>query len=80
MDSDSEWLTLGKHRGRLRSTRRFPTGTLRTVADGTRVAIENNVSACARLVEAVFRDQAEAYDVLSAPPCRKPAFAPGNWR
>ncbi|MFM0175435.1 hypothetical protein [Paraburkholderia sediminicola] len=64
MDFDVEWLTLGKHRVRLRSTRGFPTETLRTVADVARLAIENNMSARARLVEVVFRDQDNAYDVV----------------
>jgi hypothetical protein len=64
MDFDVEWLTLGKHRVRLRSTRGFPTETLRTVADVARLAIENNMSARARLVEVVFRDQDKAYDVV----------------
>jgi hypothetical protein len=64
MDFDVEWLTLGKHRVKLRSTRGFPTETLRTVADVARLAIENNMSARARLVEVVFRDQDKAYDVV----------------
>jgi hypothetical protein len=64
MDFDVEWLTLGKHRLRLRSTRGFLTETLRTVADVARLAIENNMSARARLVEVVFRDQDKAYDVV----------------
>ncbi len=64
MDFDAEWLTSGKHRVRLRSTRGFPTETLRTVADVARLAIENNMSARARLVEVVFRDQEKAYDIF----------------
>jgi hypothetical protein len=64
MDFDAEWLTLGKHRVRFRSTRGFPTETLRTVADVARLAIENNMSARARLVEVVFRDLDKAYDVF----------------
>ncbi|MFM0557456.1 hypothetical protein P0D69_41920 [Paraburkholderia sediminicola] len=64
MEFDVEWLTLGKHRVRLRSTRGFPTETLRMVADVARLAIENNMSARARLVEVVFRDQDNAYDVV----------------
>ncbi|MFM0204889.1 hypothetical protein PQR53_34255 [Paraburkholderia fungorum] len=64
MDFDVEWLTLGKHGVRLRSTRGFPTEALRTVADVARLAIENNMSARARLVEVVFRDQDKAYDVV----------------
>ena len=64
MDFDAEWATLGKHRVRLRSTRGFPTETLRTVADVARLAIENNMSARARLVEVAFPDQDKAYDIF----------------
>ena len=64
MDFDVEWLTLGKHRVRLRSTRGFPTETLHTVAELARLAVENNMSARARLVEVVFRDQDKAYDIF----------------
>jgi hypothetical protein len=55
---------LGKHRVRLRATRGFPTETLHTMADVARLAIENNMSARARLVEAVYRDQDKAYDIF----------------
>jgi hypothetical protein len=73
-----EWLTQGKHRVRLRSTRGFPTETL--VADVARLAIENNMSARARLVEVVFRDQDKAYDIFvgTTPLWRKIDFAPHN--
>jgi len=64
MAFDTQWLTLGKHRVRLHSTRGFPTDTLRTVAELARLAIENNMSARARLVEVVYRDQDKAYDVF----------------
>lgn len=61
MEFDSDWLTLGRHRVRLRSTRGFPTEMMRTVADVVRLAVENNMSARARLVEIVF--QQETYDI-----------------
>ncbi|KAI3597215.1 hypothetical protein D8I24_6881 (plasmid) [Cupriavidus necator H850] len=51
MEFDSEWLTLGKHRVRLRCARGFPTERTRSVAELARIAIENNLSAGARLVE-----------------------------
>lgn len=64
MEFDTEWKTLGKHRVRLHATRGFPTETLHTVADVARLAIENNMSARARLVEVVLRDLDKAYDVF----------------
>ena len=51
MEFDSDWLTLGKHRVRLRCARAFPTERTRSVAELARIAIENNLSAGARLVE-----------------------------
>lgn len=63
MSFNSEWVTLGKHRTRLRATRGFPTSTLRTLADLARIGIENTMSARARLVEVTFRDEDAAYEV-----------------
>ncbi|KJK08104.1 hypothetical protein UB46_42565 [Burkholderiaceae bacterium 16] len=52
MEFDSEWLTLGKHRVRLRCARGFPTDRTRSMAELAKIAtIENNLSARARLVE-----------------------------
>ncbi|MBK5124322.1 hypothetical protein IQ288_31265 [Burkholderia sp. R-69980] len=62
MEFDSDWLTLGRHRVRLRSTRGFPTETMRTVVEVVRLAIDSNMSARARLVEVVFR-QEQGYDI-----------------
>ncbi|MGE8163884.1 hypothetical protein ACQKRQ_27595 [Paraburkholderia sp. NPDC080076] len=62
MEFDSDWLTLGRHRVRLRSTRGFPTELMRSVAEVVRLAIDNNMSARARLVEIVFQ-QDHAYDI-----------------
>jgi hypothetical protein len=62
MEFNSDWLTLGRHRVRLRSTRGFPTETMHTVAELVRLAIDNNMSARARLVEIVFQ-QEQTYDI-----------------
>jgi hypothetical protein len=64
VEFETEWKTLGKHRVRLHATRGFPTETLHTVADVTRLAIENNMSARARLVEVVYRDPDKAYEIF----------------
>jgi hypothetical protein len=63
MEFNSEWLTLGRHRVRLRSTRGFPTETMRSMAEVVRLAIDNNMSARARLVEIVL-EQETTYDVI----------------
>ncbi|MFM0557392.1 hypothetical protein P0D69_41585 [Paraburkholderia sediminicola] len=62
MEFDSDWLTLGRHRVRLRSTKGFPTETMRSVAEVVRRAIDNNMSPRARLVEIVFQ-QEQTYDI-----------------
>jgi hypothetical protein len=62
MEFASDWLTLGRHRVRLRSGRGFPTETMRSVAEVARLAIDNNMSARARLVEIVFQ-QEQTYDI-----------------
>jgi len=64
VEFETDWKTLGKHQVRLRATRGFPTETVHTVADVARLAIENNMSARARLVEAVYRDADKAYDIF----------------
>jgi hypothetical protein len=56
-------VTLGKHRVRLHATRGLPAERLRVMADVAWLAVERNVSARARLVEVVFRDQDGAYDI-----------------
>ncbi|KWI58874.1 hypothetical protein WM06_33965 [Burkholderia cepacia] len=63
MEFDTDWLTLGRHRIRLRSTKGFPTETMRTVTEVVRLAIDNNMSARARLIEVVCRHE-QTYDVL----------------
>ena len=62
MEFDSDWLTLGRHRVCLRSPRGFPTEGMRTAVDVIRIAIENNMSARARLVDVAVREE-KAYDI-----------------
>lgn len=62
MEFDTEWKTLGKHRIRLRSTKGFPTEALLQVAEVTRLAVDNNMSARARIVEILFRHE-KAYEI-----------------
>lgn len=62
MEFDSEWLTLGKHRVRLRCARGFPTDRTRSVAELARIAIESNLSAGARLVEVIGEGE-KAYTI-----------------
>ncbi|MCP3022424.1 hypothetical protein [Cupriavidus basilensis] len=59
MKFDSEWVTLGRHRVRLKCTRGFPTERTRRVAELVTIAIDNNLSARARLVEVTA--QGDAY-------------------
>ena len=62
MEFNSDWLTLGRHRVRLRSTKGFPTETMHSVAELVRLAIDNNMSARARLVEIAFQ-QEQTYNI-----------------
>ncbi|SOZ50647.1 conserved hypothetical protein [Cupriavidus taiwanensis] len=62
MEFDSDWMTLGKHRVRLRCVRGFPTEKARSIAEVAKIAIENNLSAAARLVE-VTADGEKAYTI-----------------
>ncbi|SOY77676.1 hypothetical protein [Cupriavidus taiwanensis] len=62
MEFDSEWVTLGRHRVRLKCTRGFPTERTRRMAELATFAIDNNLSARARLVDVTA--QGDAY-VLS---------------
>ncbi|WP_054929923.1 hypothetical protein [Paraburkholderia caribensis] len=62
MEFDTDWRTLGKHRIKLRSTKGFPTELMLQVAEVTRLAVDNNMSARARIVEIVFRHE-KAYDI-----------------
>jgi len=49
MEFDTDWLTLGRHRVRPRPTKGFPTQAMRTAVEVIRIAIDNNMSARARL-------------------------------
>lgn len=60
MEFDTDWMTLGTHRIRLRCVRGFPTEKMRTIAELTRIAVEHNMSAAARLLE-VVADRSNAY-------------------
>jgi hypothetical protein len=62
MEFDSDWLTVGKHRIRLRSVKGFPTETLQSMAELVKLAIDNNMSARARLVEIVLQEE-QTYDI-----------------
>jgi hypothetical protein len=62
VEFDTEWRTLGKHRTKLRSIKGFPTEVMQQVAELTRLAVDNNMSARARVVEIVFRHE-KAYDI-----------------
>jgi hypothetical protein len=62
VEFDTDWRTLGKHRIKLRSTQGFPTELMQQVAELTRLAVDNNMSARARIVEIVYRHD-KAYDI-----------------
>ncbi|NYH26030.1 hypothetical protein [Paraburkholderia bryophila] len=62
MEFDTDWKTIGRHRVRLRSTQGFPTKTIRQMAEIVRLAVDNNMSARARIVEIVLR-QEKSYDI-----------------
>ncbi|CAL8480889.1 hypothetical protein [Caballeronia sp. S22] len=62
MEFENDWLTLGRHRLRLRATKGFPTETMRTAVEVIRLAIDNNMSARARLVEVVLQPES-AYEI-----------------
>ena len=62
MEFDTDWRTLGKHRIRLRSAKGFPTEAMHQLAEVTRTAVDNNMSARARVVDIVFR-QEKTYDI-----------------
>jgi len=62
MDFDTDWITLGPQRLRLRCVRGFPTEKLRSVAELARIAVEHNMSAAARVLE-VVADRANGYSI-----------------
>ncbi|SAL00127.1 hypothetical protein AWB78_05883 [Caballeronia calidae] len=75
MEFDTDWRTLGKHRIRLRSVKGFPTEVMHQLADVTRLAIDNNMSARARIVDIVLRED-KTYDITvgSTLPVRRLRF------
>ncbi|RKT20907.1 hypothetical protein B0G69_4266 [Paraburkholderia sp. RAU2J] len=87
MEFEYDWLTLGRHRIRFRSAKGFPTESMRTAVELIRPSIDSNMSAQARLVEVVFR-QESAYEIavgttfaddrLCAPQLEAPYQAPGR--
>jgi len=62
VEFDTDWRTPGKHRIKLRSTKGFPTELMQQIAELTRLAVDDNMSARARIVEIVFRHE-KAYDI-----------------
>ncbi|MCA3187011.1 MULTISPECIES: hypothetical protein [unclassified Cupriavidus] len=62
MEFDTDWITLGPHRVRLRCVRGFPTEKMQSIAALARIAIEHNMSAAARLLE-VVADRSNAYTI-----------------
>jgi hypothetical protein len=66
MDLNLDCLTLGRHRVRLPSTKGLPAETMRSAAELVRLAIDNNMSARAWLVEIVFQ-QEQTDDIAVGP-------------
>ena len=62
MEFDTDWRTVGKHRIRLRSAKGFPTEIMHQLAEVTRLAVDNNMSARARIVDIVLHE-GKTYDV-----------------
>ena len=62
MEFDTDWRTLGKHRIRLRSVKGFPTEVMHQLAEIIRFAVDNNMSARARIVDIVLREE-KTYDI-----------------
>ncbi len=62
MEFDTDWRTPGTHRIRLRSVMGFPTEVMHQLAEVTRLAVDNNMSARTRVVDIVLRE-AKSYDI-----------------
>ena len=62
MEFDSEWVTLGNHRVRLRGVRGFPTEKMRCMAEVAKIAVESNLSAAARLLD-ITSEGGKAYTI-----------------
>ncbi|GJH13341.1 hypothetical protein CBA19CS11_30905 [Caballeronia novacaledonica] len=83
MKFDTGWREIGKHRIRLRSAKGFLTEVMHQLAEVTRTAVDNNMSARARVVDIVFGQEKTyhiavgstvAEDRICAPQ-REPALA-----
>ena len=79
MEFETEWLSIGKHRLRLRSTKGFPTEVMHQLASVVRLAVDSNMSARARIVEIVLRKE-QSYTYPSGLRLRKTAFVHRNSR
>jgi hypothetical protein len=62
VEFDTDWRAIGKHRIMLRSTKGFPTEVMQQVAEVTRLAVDNNMRARARIVEIIVRHE-KAYHI-----------------
>ncbi|WP_137927059.1 hypothetical protein [Cupriavidus sp. 2SB] len=62
MEFDTDWITLGPHRIRLRCVRGFPTEKMRSIAELARIGVEHNMSAAARVLE-VVADRSNSYSI-----------------
>lgn len=62
VEFDTDWRTIGRHRIKLRSTKGFPTGIMHQLAELACLAVDHNMSARARIVEIVLR-QEKVYDI-----------------
>ena len=78
MEFDSEWVTLGRHRVRLKCTRGFPTERTRRVAELVTVAIDNNLSARARLVDVTAQGDAYVISIGTTMPIHSSGAAGGK--
>jgi len=56
VEFEYDWLTIGRHRVRLRSINAFPPEAMRRAVEVIRLAIDSNMSGHARLVEVLLRE------------------------
>ncbi|CAM2158669.1 protein of unknown function (plasmid) [Pararobbsia alpina] len=76
LEFDTDWLTLGRHRVRLRSTRGFPSEAMREVVEVIRIAVDRNMSARARLVEVTCRQETNYSVMIGTTLAEDKVFAP----
>ena len=77
MKFDTDWRALGKHRIRLRSAKGFLTEVMHQLAEVTRTTVDNNMSARARVVDIVFR-QEKTYHIAVGSTVRRTGSARRN--